>query len=122
MNGFTRREAVGALLSPDSRTKTFTRKVKLDSKGRILIPAEIKRNFGLEAGSDIKAVFSLDSNLVLLVLGRDGVADSMGDCGFPGPGSTAPFWTGKRPKARSGNYAGAENPGPDPSKTKNEGE
>ncbi len=94
MNSFTRLEAVGDLLRPDSRinsknskTRIFTRKVQLDSKGRILLPAELRKNFGLDKNFEINAVFTLENNLVLLVIGQDGVADSIGACGAPGRGS-----------------------------------
>ncbi len=85
MNSFTSREAVGDLLRPDSRinskTMIFIKKVRLDSKGRISLPVEVRRNFGLDKDFAISIVFSLDKNLVLLVIGQDSVADSMGACG-----------------------------------------
>ena len=100
MNQFTCREAIGDLLSPgstkDSKTRTFTRKVQIDSKGRILLPIEVRRNFGLEKDFEISVVFSLDRNLVLLMFGengQDGVAGSIEGRGSSGPGA---------------------NPGPDP--------
>ncbi len=86
----------GYLLSSDSKTICFTRKIRLDSKGRILLPVEIRRNYGLGKDSEIEIIFSLDKNLILLTIGgQDGVADSIGACGAPSPGS---------------------NPGPDPEK------
>lgn len=91
MNSFTSREAVGDLLRPDSRinskTRIFIKKVRLDSKGRISLPVEVRRNFGLDKDFAISIVFSLDKNLVLLVIGQDSVADSMRACGAPGRGS-----------------------------------
>lgn len=79
----------GDLLSSYYKTNVFTRKVRLDSKGRILLPAEIRRNYGLGKDSEIEIIFSLDKNLILLAIyGQDGVTDSIGACGAPGPGST----------------------------------
>ena len=108
MNQFTCREAIWNLLSPasatGSETRTFTRKVQIDSKGRILLPIDVRRNFGLEKDFEINVVFSLDRNLVLLVIsedGQDGVAESTEVCGSSGPGA---------------------NPGPDPAKFNEGGE
>ena len=87
MNQFTRREAVGDLLSPGSRSAIFTRSAKLDSKGRLSLPIDVRKSFGLDEGSEVSMVFSLDMNLVLLVIGQDGVEASIGACGAPGRGS-----------------------------------
>lgn len=91
MNSFTSREAVGDLLRLDSKinpkTRIFTRKVRLDSKGRILLPAEVRRNFGLDKDLEIKIVYTLEKNQILLVIGQDGVAESIEDCGSSGPGA-----------------------------------
>lgn len=82
MNVFTCLEA-GDSFSPDSikliKSKKFTRKLRLDSKGRISIPAEFRRNFGLENDSVISMVFSLDSNVALLVFVDDGMQKEGGD-------------------------------------------
>ncbi|MBN2331173.1 MAG: AbrB/MazE/SpoVT family DNA-binding domain-containing protein [Candidatus Aenigmarchaeota archaeon] len=91
MNRFTRRGSVGDLPSPASRAEIFTRKAKLDSKGRLLIPIDIRRSFGLGSGSEVDMVFSLDKNLVILVIdesGQDGAAASIGARGVPEPGSS----------------------------------
>ena len=111
MNQFTRREAVGDLLRPSSinpiltsNPRTFIRRAKLDSKGRIILPIDVRRNFGLEKDCEISVVFSLDKNYVLLVIGgdgQDGVEESIEGCGSSGPGA---------------------NPGPDPYSTKEGGE
>ena len=95
MDGFTRREADGDLLSPDSKARISTRKMRLDSKGRISLPAEIRRNFGLDSNSDIIIAFNLKKNFIFLLIGQDGVAESTEGCGSSGLGS---------------------NPGPDPGK------
>jgi AbrB family looped-hinge helix DNA binding protein len=86
------------LLSPDSRLlfSDFidsdglnVRKVKLDSKGRISIPSEVRKNFGLEEGIEIELVFDLKKNFVILLFdnGQDGVVGSTVDCGSASPGS-----------------------------------
>lgn len=70
------------------------RKVKIDSKGRISIPSEVRKNFGLDEGVEIELVFDLKKNFVVLVFdnGQDGVVGSTVDCGsissgsIPGPG------------------------------------
>lgn len=87
MNQFTRRASVGDLLSPGSRSAIFTRSAKLDSKGRLSLPIDVRRSFGLDEGSEVRIMFSLDNNLVLLVIGQDGVEASIGACGAPGRGS-----------------------------------
>ena len=90
MNQFTRRETVGDSLSPFAKSATFTRKARLDSKGRLSLPVVVRRNFGLDEGSEVLMVFSLDKNLILLVIGedgQDGVEASIGACGAPGRGS-----------------------------------
>jgi hypothetical protein len=87
VNQFTRREAVGDLLSPDSNSVIFTCKAKLDSKGRILLPAEIRRNYALDKDSEISIAFDLKKNLILLVIGQGGVEAGIGACGAPGRGS-----------------------------------
>jgi bifunctional DNA-binding transcriptional regulator/antitoxin component of YhaV-PrlF toxin-antitoxin module len=98
VNQFTGRATVGDLLSPDSKSATFARRARLDSKGRLSLPVDVRRNFGLDEGSEVLMIFSLDKNLVLLVIGedgQDGVKEGMEDCGSSGPGA---------------------NPGPDPEK------
>lgn len=84
-NGDTR--SPGNIDSIYSKPKTFTRKIRLDSKGRISLPVEIRRNYGLDKDSEISIAFSLEANLIFILIGRDGVAGSTGACGAPGPGS-----------------------------------
>jgi bifunctional DNA-binding transcriptional regulator/antitoxin component of YhaV-PrlF toxin-antitoxin module len=73
-------EAAGATVSPDSKArsgKIFTRKLRLDSKGRLLLPVEIRRNYGLDSDADIAIAFSLEKNIILLLINNDGpVADA----------------------------------------------
>jgi len=96
------------LLSPDSKVAFSgfleseglnVRKVKVDSKGRISIPSELRKNFKLEEGSEIELVFDLKKNFVVLTFGngQDGVRSNTEDCGSSEPGAT---------------------PGPDPEKEK----
>lgn len=46
---------------------TNSEKVKIDSKGRISIPGYVRRNFGLEKGSEVELRFNLKRNLILIV-------------------------------------------------------
>ncbi len=77
-----------------------TRRVRIDSKGRISLPSELRKNFGLKEGDEIELVFNLRKNFIILILtnGQDGVKgqdtdgyrstrDSTADCGSAGPGS-----------------------------------
>lgn len=86
------------MLSPDSKFAFSAfpegeglnvRKVKVDSKGRISIPSEIRKNFRLEEGKEVELVFDLKENFVMLffVNGQDGVVGSTVDCGSASPGS-----------------------------------
>ncbi len=43
-----------------------TRKVRIDSKGRISIPSDIRRSFGLDEGMEIKLFFDLSKNILIL--------------------------------------------------------
>ncbi|NIO23079.1 MAG: hypothetical protein GTN38_03580 [Candidatus Aenigmarchaeota archaeon] len=85
-------------LSPDSKLAfsgflesegLISKKIKIDSKGRISIPSEIRKNFGLEEGVEIELVFDLKRNFVVLVFsnGQDGVCSSTEDCGSSEPGA-----------------------------------
>lgn len=67
------------LLSP----KTCFEKVTVDSKGRISIPAWIRRNFLLERGSEIELRFDLRRNFILIAFGngQNSVAASTEGCG-----------------------------------------
>ena len=118
-------EADGDLLRPVSKdktqkTKTFTRKLRLDSKGRILLPADLRKNFDLGEDSEISIVFRLDKNLVLLEIGQNGQDSVMGStraCGKP-------FSEKLKQKSESLQRAlspGA-NPGPDPENIEKRGE
>lgn len=84
------------MLSPDASFEA----VKIDSKGRISIPAYLRRNFGLKTGSEIRICCDLRSNLFILVFnpgivfgvskakyGQNGVVDSTRDCGSLRPGA-----------------------------------
>jgi AbrB family looped-hinge helix DNA binding protein len=61
--------------------RLFRRKLKIDSKGRISIPSEIRKNFRLEEGFEIELVFDLKKNFVMLFFGQDGVKGQ--DTAFP---------------------------------------
>ena len=64
--------------SPDS----VSRKARVDSKGRISIPSDIRRSLGLETGSELVLEADLAGNMIVLsVDGQSGV----GDCGYSGP-------------------------------------
>lgn len=86
------------MLSPDSKLAFSVspeseglnvRKVKVDSKGRISIPSEVRKNFGLEEGFEIEMVFDLRKNFVILVFdnGQGGVCSNTEDCGSSEPGA-----------------------------------
>jgi AbrB family looped-hinge helix DNA binding protein len=107
------------LLSPDSRSafslplendRLISKKVKIDSKGRISISSEIRKNFGLEEGSEIGLVFDPKRNFVVLVFdnGQDSVVGSTEVCGTSDPGSKE-FDAGK-------NLRRSVAPGPGPRK------
>lgn len=69
------------MLSPNSRF--LKRKVKLDSKGRISIPVEVRKNFGLKSDSELELVFDLKENIIFLVFenGQSDVTSSIKACG-----------------------------------------
>ena len=46
--------------------------VKLDSKGRISIPSFLRKNFNLKQGEDVRLVFDLKLNKMLVVFAEDG--------------------------------------------------
>lgn len=107
------------MLSPDSKLAFSVsleseglnvRKVKVDSKGRISIPSEIRKNFGLYEGIEIELAFDLSKNFVILVFdnGQDGVVGSTEVCGASRPGSKE-FDADK-------NLRRSETPGPGPEK------
>lgn len=43
----------------------------MDSKGRVSIPSEIRKSFGLEEGTEIELVFDLRKNYLVLKLGGE---------------------------------------------------
>ena len=126
---------IGDLLrrfSGSERKFRFIR-VRMDSKGRISIPAFLRRNYSLEQGSGLRLVFNIERNFIILDFGQDGVSPfslekkrpsgsketafqnlygqdgvngSMRGCGPLSPGSNA--------AAGAGDFSRAENPGPDP--------
>jgi len=54
--------------SPVSKgLECFSRKLKLDSKGRISIPSELRKNFGLDEGIDVELVFDLRKSFAVLI-------------------------------------------------------
>jgi aspartate racemase len=94
--------------SPDSVPPK--RRVRVDSKGRVSIPSDIRRSLGLSRGSEVLLGFDLANSRIVLTLagksegwtsqagrldfrrklsegyGQGGVIKSIGDCGSPGPG------------------------------------
>ncbi len=63
---------------------------KLDSKGRIVIPSEIKRSLGLSEGDKIDLFLNLKEGIIFLLPqydDQDSVMDSIEVCGTSGPGS-----------------------------------
>lgn len=79
------------LLRPKAGSK-IKRKLRIDSKGRISIPADVRRSFGLENGDKIYLYFDLGKNKLILFLkenGQDGVEVRTDGCGPSGPGSIA---------------------------------
>ena len=73
------------------RRKTVSFIIKIDNKGRILIPAEIRNTVGLNNNIDIRLDFLLSSSKILVEISPEngcvGVVDRIGACGAPGPGS-----------------------------------
>jgi bifunctional DNA-binding transcriptional regulator/antitoxin component of YhaV-PrlF toxin-antitoxin module len=84
------------LLSPNSRATFLSerksagqkkqyllRKIKLDSKGRILIPVEVRKNFNLTEKCELELIFSLSKNIIFLVFenGQSDVTSSIKACG-----------------------------------------
>jgi len=100
VNGFTEEKEAG-LFSLVSRKKLFSRKIRIDSKGRILLPADIRKNFGLGADSEVTVVYSLFDDFLNVVFGQGSAKESTKACGAFSPGS-------------SGYYISPETPGPDP--------
>ncbi len=96
MNGFTFERETYDSLSPE--TVSF-RKIRIDSKGRISIPSDLRKSLGLAKGSDVLLGFDLEKGIIFLVCGQGSVAVNMGDCGSPDAGS---------------NLGTSESPAPDP--------
>lgn len=63
--------------------RLIRRKVKVDSKGRISIPSDIRKNFRLDEGIEIDMLLDLKKNYVILDFrnGQDSVCSNTGDCG-----------------------------------------
>lgn len=70
-----------------SKSNFLKRKLKIDSKGRICLPAEIRKNFNLNEDSEVVLVFDLSQNIIFLVFGQDGVMASTKACGAFSSGS-----------------------------------
>ncbi len=84
MNGFIfEREDCDSL---SLKTVSF-RKIRVDSKGRISIPSDLRKNLGLESGSYVLLGFDLEKSIIFLVCGQGSVVVNMGDCGSPDAGS-----------------------------------
>ena len=105
-------------------SRRTTRQIRLDSKGRVSIPADIRRSMGIEEGDVIKLIFDIRSNSVFIFLdrptacegsqdyGQNGVIGSTEGCGKPfrkrfnpklkglqrpsSPGSNLPFLSRKK--------------------------
>lgn len=90
-------ERSDAKTSPDS----VSRSARIDSKGRISIPSDIRRSLGLETGRELVLDIDLEESVIVMRIdnGQSGVVDCIGDCGSPGPGSVEPFSAGKPAKA-----------------------
>jgi AbrB family looped-hinge helix DNA binding protein len=73
----------------DSEARTLT----IDSKGRISIPADIRRSLGLGSGSRVILDFDLEKNVIMLFggswsYGQDGVSTSTRGCESLRPGGS----------------------------------
>ena len=88
----------------------------MDEKGRISIPASIRKSFGLREGNVLELVFDLGENLILLLVnGQGGVTSNIRDCGTAFRGSRLlPKAVERKPVQIS--LVPGENPGPDPGK------
>lgn len=64
MNGFISGERRRRLFS--RKTDSEPRKLVIDSKGRISIPADIRRSLGLDSGCRIILEFDLEENIIIL--------------------------------------------------------
>jgi AbrB family looped-hinge helix DNA binding protein len=83
----------------------ISKKIRIDSKGRISIPSELRKNFGLEEGSEIELLFDLRKNFVVLVFGEG--SDSYGQDGVKGKDAAEL----RRPTKVSTEACGASRPG-----------
>lgn len=62
--------------------------VKLDSKGRIVIPSEIRRSLDIRPDDILMVLFSLKNGINIVKYdGCSSVTGSITDCGFVGSGS-----------------------------------
>ncbi|MCD6590647.1 MAG: hypothetical protein J7K72_01610 [Candidatus Aenigmarchaeota archaeon] len=50
-----------------SNFRVFKKKVKIDRKGRVCLPYEIRKNLGLEKNSEILVISKLSENIVILL-------------------------------------------------------
>ena len=96
--------------------RLIVRKAKIDSKGRVSIPSDIRKNFGLEEGSFVEIVFDLAQNAAFLnfACGRDGVRVSTEGCEPSGPSSNKPFPREPAKRLMPKNGKSFENLGPGP--------
>ena len=83
------------LVSRETDSETVPRTVIIDSKGRISIPADIRRSLGLGSGNRVLLDFDLEKDVIMLFGGswsskvndgRSGVNTSIRDCESLGPG------------------------------------
>lgn len=84
MNGFTSGREACDSRSPEN---VSLRKIRIDSKGRISIPSDLRRSLGLELGSELLMGFDLERGIILLFCGQDGVICSTKGCGSFSPGA-----------------------------------
>ncbi|MBN2042931.1 MAG: AbrB/MazE/SpoVT family DNA-binding domain-containing protein [Candidatus Aenigmarchaeota archaeon] len=45
--------------------------LRIDSKGRISIPSDIRRSFGLDEGMEVELVFDLSKNYLILGFSKE---------------------------------------------------
>ena len=82
-------EEARLLVSATSISQSIScRQLRLDSKGRISIPSDVRRSFGLEEGDFVTLTFNFADNKITLVFdGQSGAKASTGGCGPSDPGS-----------------------------------
>jgi AbrB family looped-hinge helix DNA binding protein len=68
VNGFTSGREANDSRSPETVSfQRYLRRIRVDSKGRISIPSDLRRSLGLESGSDVLLGFDLENGTVFLV-------------------------------------------------------